>query len=116
MGLPSYLQRVRTLLLARTCVKCSLNGADQKLATSYFARCISLKQIERAIALGCCRKYVSWLNGADTQPVFSFQYFAEVVEEACDEETPVGHWDYLIPRLNKLESLWIEKRTQVPTR
>lgn len=105
--LSSYLQRIGQLLSARVCVKCGFGGADRALAASYFDRRISIEQIEHAIALGCSRKYASWLNGAHTEPIVSFHYFADVVEEACSDDVPAGYWDYVMPTLKKLEARWV---------
>lgn len=113
MELSSYLQRIGHLLSARVCVKCAFGDADRKLAASYFGRQISVEQIEHAIALGCSRKYVSWLNGTDPEPIVSFHYFADVVEEACSEDMPIGYWDYVMPTLKKLESRWVAKRGDI---
>jgi hypothetical protein len=104
-----YVQKIRSLLAARACVKCFFTGADEKIASCYFRRGISVAQLERAIALGCSRKYVSWLNGAETELIVTLSYFADVVEEACDQETPDGYWDYLLPRLTRLESMWLQR-------
>lgn len=107
-GLASYLQRIKSLLIARACVKCSFGAADQKLATEYFSRGISVEQIERAIALGCCLKYLSWLNNTDSGSglIVSFHYFSGNVEEICNNEFPAGYLDHAIRKMEKLESQW----------
>ena len=69
----------------------------------------TMEQIQRAIALGCCRKYVSLLNGTDNNPIFSFVYFRDVIEEVCDPEIPAGYWDYILPELGYLEKKWLVK-------
>jgi hypothetical protein len=105
-----YFRGIKSLLSARACVRCSFSAGDQKLSASYFHRGITLEQLEHAIALGCSRKYLSWLNGADYKPIVSLHYFADLVEEACDEDTPTGYRDYLLAKLKKLESSWLERR------
>jgi hypothetical protein len=105
----AYFRGIKSLLSARACVRCSFSAADQKLATSYFHRGITLEQLEHAIALGCSRKYVSWLNGGDPRPIVSLHYFTDLVEEACDDDTPIRYWDYLLPKLKKLESAWLAR-------
>jgi hypothetical protein len=61
---------------------------------------VSLEQIQRAIALGCYRKYVSLLNGSDNEPINSLAYFRELIEEAEDTETPAGYWSYVMRELD----------------
>lgn len=68
-----------------------------------------LERIERAIALGCCRKYVSLLNGTDSDTIFSFAYFRDVIDEVCDSEVPTGYWNYVMPELEHLEKKWIAR-------
>lgn len=109
----AYIRRIKSLLTSRACVKPSFAGPDQKLASTYFRRGVSIAQLDHAIALGCCRKYVSWLNGASAEPIVSLSYFADVVEEACDDETPEGYWDYLFPRLKKLENMWLGRSAAI---
>lgn len=107
--LTKYVQRIKSFLAARKCVKCAFSGADQKLAASYFNRKISLEQIERAIALACCNKYVSLLNGSDSGPIVSFHYFADTMEEAGDGAIQTEYWNYVMSSLQKLESQWVAK-------
>jgi len=73
------------------------------------ARDVSFEQIQRAIALGCCRKYVSLLNGSNNEPINSLGYFRELIEEAEDSETPAGYWSYVMPELKHLETKWLSK-------
>jgi hypothetical protein len=84
-------------------------AADQKLAAVLLAREVPLQQIERAIALGCSRKYVSLLNGTDSGPIVTLSYFRDLIEEAGDQETPAGYWNYLKPELEHLEAKWISR-------
>lgn len=107
----AYILQIRTLLAGRACIKCAFTAPDQKFATALLASDVSLGQIERAIALGCSRKYVSCLNGADCGPIVSFTYFRDLIEEAGDTETPVGYWDYVMPQLKRLESQWIARKS-----
>jgi hypothetical protein len=106
----SYLKNINSLLRAHDCVKCSFSAADENLAKALYARGVLLQIVERAIALGCSRKYVSLLNGTGKGFISSLSYFSDLIEEASDTETPVGYWDYLITQLRKLESLWIKRR------
>lgn len=101
-----YIDRVRSLLSARDCVRCTFSGADKNLAQSCATRGLPLEQVERGIALGCTRKYVSLLNGSDPNLIVSFAYFSEMIEEAGDENTPPGYWEYIAYQLHRLEEKW----------
>jgi hypothetical protein len=104
-----YLIQLRSLLTARACIRCNFSATDRNYAEKLKARSIPLSQIERAVALGCSRKYVSLLNGTDRGLILSFAYFKDLIEEAGAEDTPSGYWDYLMPQLKRLETKWIAK-------
>jgi hypothetical protein len=53
--------------------------ANQKFAADLLAREVPLQQIERTIALGCSRKYVSLLNGTSTESISSLYYFRDLL-------------------------------------
>jgi hypothetical protein len=108
-----YIASIRSFLLKRACVFSSFSAADEKFSRDLLAREMPLERIERAIALGCCRKYVSLLNGTDSNTIFTFAYFRDVIEEVCDPEIPAGYWDYVMPELLHLEKKWAEKRNEV---
>ena len=101
--------QIQLFLSERACVRCSFTAADRKVATDLLERNVPLEQIERAVALGCSRKYVSMLNGTDSGFILSFSYFRDLIEEAGDGKTPAGYWDYLKHQLKHLETRWIAK-------
>jgi len=105
-GQEPYLLQIRSLLDARACIRCAFGAADQKFATALFDRNISIGQIERGIALGCSRKYVSLLNGTDSGAIISLSYFRDLIDEAGDQETAADHWGYLKLQLKRYESQW----------
>ena len=103
---PQYLSQIRGLLGARACVRCDFGPSDQKFARDLFVRRIPMEEIERAINLGCSRKYASLLNGTDNELIFRFAYFRELIEEAS--ETDPNYWrDIVNPALTKLEAKWL---------
>lgn len=101
-----YSEQIRRTLGLRACVRCEFSAADRKRAMAYFAAEVPLEQIERGIALGCTRKYVSMLNGSDCNPIVSLAYFAETIAEATDANTPEGYWGYIAYELERMESRW----------
>jgi hypothetical protein len=69
--------------------------------------------MERAIALGCCRRYISLLNGTASDPIFSLLYFRDLIEEVRDPGLPAGYWSYIMPELEHLERKWQVKQAMV---
>jgi hypothetical protein len=108
-----YFIRIKSFLAARSCVQCTFAVADQKFAGELLASEVTLDQIERAIALGCCRRYISLLNGTANDPIFSLLYFRDVIEEVGDPELPAGYWSYIMPELEHLERKWHAKQILV---
>jgi len=106
-----YVEAIRSFLSARACVRPGFSGADQRLAAQFKEQSVSLQQVENAITLGCSRKYVGLLNGSQSGPILSFQYFGELIAEADEQITPRGYWDYARPTLNKLETQWMNTQT-----
>jgi hypothetical protein len=105
-----HLAQIKKLLSKRACVRSTFTAADEKFAGNLLADQVPLERVERAIALGCCRKYVSLLNGTDSGPILSFAYFRDVIQEVCDSEIPSGYWDYVMPALERLERKWLVKQ------
>jgi hypothetical protein len=54
--------RVRGLFLVPACVQSTFSAADEKLAADWCRAGATLDQVERAILLGCARKYVALFN------------------------------------------------------
>lgn len=105
----SYFIKIKSLLDDRACVRCAFTEPDKKFAAALLARDISIRQIERAIALGCSRKYVSCLNGTDGGSIVSFSYFRDLIEDAGELDSPAGYWDYLNLQLKTLETRWVAR-------
>lgn len=104
-----FIALIQAFLSKRACVRCTFTVADEKYAADLLSRDVSFDQIQRAIALGCCRKYVSLLNGFNSEPINSLGYFRELIEEAEDSETPAGYWSYVMLELEHLEAKWLSK-------
>ena len=58
-----YVGEVQRILLTPACVRCNFSAAHERIAQDLDRRGVSLEQLQRAIWLGCARKYVSLLNG-----------------------------------------------------
>ena len=98
----------KKLLQARPCIQTAFSTADEILARNWFQQGLSLERMERAILLGCVRKYASWRNHSRQGPIRSLRYFQSVLDEL--ESQPIGsdYWDFLTSRLVRIEKLWIE--------
>jgi hypothetical protein len=105
-----YVGEVRRMLLAPACVRCSFSAADERLAQDLDRRGVSLEQLQRAIWLGCARKYVSLLNGQTSMPITSLRYFIGLVEEVGQTETPETYWQHVRSKADQLERQWLQQR------
>lgn len=107
------LAQVKSFLSARSCIQCAFSTADRTFAAGLLNGDVTLDQIERAIALGCCRRYISLLNGTASDPIFSLLYFRDVIDEVRDPGLPAGYWSYIMPELEHLERKWQAKQSLV---
>jgi hypothetical protein len=104
-----YVGEVRRMLLAPACVRCNFSAADERLAQDLDRRGVSLEQLQRAIWLGCARKYVSLLNNQTSMPITSLRYFIGLVEEVGQTETPATYWQHVRSKADQLEHQWLER-------
>jgi hypothetical protein len=104
-----YVGEVRRMLLARACVRCRFPAADERLAQDLDRRGVLLEQIQRAIWLGCARKYVSLLNGQTSTLITSLRYFVGLIEEVGQTETPETYWQHVRTKAAQLECQWLER-------
>jgi hypothetical protein len=100
-----YVSQIRDLLRARACIACDFGPADEKFALDLLARGIDIEQVDRAIRLGCARKYQSLLNGMENRLIGRLSYFRELVEEVGDQDP--RFWDRCVDlELKKMEDKW----------
>lgn len=116
-GPPEFIAEVRRLLAMPACVRCAFAAADERLARDLKQRGISLEQLERAIWLGCARKYAAMLNGQPPAPITSLRYFLGLIEEVGHARTPDSYWQHVRSKAAVLERQWLERlgRGPVPT-
>lgn len=106
----NYVAQVRKLLSGRACVRCRFSPADEKLARQLQQSGVTVAQIERAIWLGCSRKYATMLsNGGVLMPIASLSYFRAVIDEVCANSTPESYWAYVMRTMGELERQWLER-------
>lgn len=110
-GQQDYVSEVKKLMAARSCIRSSFSVADESLAQDWFQQTVALEQIEKAILLGCVRKYVSWRNSHAQTPITSLAYFQPVLDEIAQKQSAPEYWEYLHSRLQRMEKLWIAAST-----
>jgi hypothetical protein len=101
-----YVARVRGLFLEPACVCSVFSAADEYLAAEWYRSGVPMEQVERAIVMGCARKYVALFNHCGGGSILSLQYFAGVLDEVRAMNMPLEYWRYLGARLRKMESQW----------
>ena len=87
-------------------MRSAFSAADEKLAAEWYRGGVPLERVERAILMGCARKYVALFNHAGGPLITSLQYFAGIVQEIAAMEMPLDYWRYLTLRMRKMESQW----------
>jgi hypothetical protein len=104
-----YVAQVRKMLSEPACVQCRFSSADENLARDLHQRGVTVAQIERAIWLGCARKYTTLLaNGGAWMPIASLRYFRAVIDEVVGQtSTPESYWAYLRRKARELEKQWL---------
>jgi hypothetical protein len=106
----AFVAALKKLLQPRPCIQTLFSTADEILARSWFQQGISLERIERAIMLGCVRKYASWRNNSRQGPIRSLRYFQSVLDELDQPNVGPDYWNYLRLRLDRMEKLWNQDR------
>lgn len=101
-----YLSQIRGLLESRACIRCSFAASDQEFARELFNSGVTIEQIEKAVRLGCSRKYTSLLNDTSDGPILRLAYFRDLIAEASQIDST--YWkDIVNPTLESLESEWL---------
>jgi hypothetical protein len=113
-----YVNTVRNLYLALGCCSGRFGPPETSQARNLEKRGISLRELEDAMIVGACRKYVSWLSNGPSDPIASLYYFESLIEEIRERPFPQGYRDYLRMEVKKLSEQWEcsrEQNRQSPT-
>jgi hypothetical protein len=112
-GADRFVFEIRTMLQERACVHSSFSTADEVLARQWFHAAVPLERIRQAILLGCARKYVAWRNNPSLQgPISTLRYFTPIIGEIAQQKLDPDYWEFLRPRIQRHEKLWIEKHQE----
>jgi hypothetical protein len=101
-----FVERVRALLLERACVTTQFQIHEQNLANSFRLQGISLSLLERAIHLGCARRYLHLLTNESRARISSFFYFKNVISEVMRATVSDDYWEYVRQKLLVFEERW----------
>ncbi len=102
----AYVDQVRRLFLKPACVRAMFTASDENLTQDWRRRGVSLEQVERAILLGCARKYVAWANQQTGSPITSLHYFTAVLEEVLMAPVSPAYWRYVAGAIGRFENRW----------
>jgi hypothetical protein len=102
----AYVAAVRRMFLKQACVRSSFTPADDKLATEWRRRGVSLQCVDRAILLGTLRKYAALLNRNGGTPITTLHYFSDLIGEADRIDNSPDYWKYLAHRIQDVELRW----------
>lgn len=108
-----FIQDVRTLLMERACIATQFHTHEQNLANSLRLQGISISIIERAIHLGCARRYLHLLNTGERVGISSFFYFQELVAEVTRAKVSDNYWEYIRCKLHIFEEQWKSDRDRL---
>ena len=107
-----YVTAVRDLFLGLGCASGRFGPQEERQVRDLEKRGIALQELEDAMIVGACRKYVSWLNNGPSEPIASLHYFESLIEEIRDRPFPSGYRDYLRMEVKKLAGQWERSREQ----
>src|ERR1017187_4804475 len=99
----------RQMLSGTACVRVNFSAADERLAAILYRRGVTLVHLQRAIWLGCARKYAALLNGSEHAPmlVSSLKYFSALIEEVAETSVGEDYWKHMQHKVNQLERIWL---------
>jgi hypothetical protein len=107
-----YVDAVRNLFLGLGCTSDRFGPPEIGQARDLEKRGISLHELEDAMIVGACRKYVSWLSNGLSDPIASLHYFESLIEEIRERPFPPGYRDHLRMEVKKLAGQWERVREQ----
>ena len=108
----AYVDAVRNLFLGLGCTSGRFGPPEEGQARNLEKRGISLHELEDAMIVGACRKYVSWLSNGPSDPIASLYYFESLIEEIRERPFPPGYRDHLRMEVTKLAGQWERSREQ----
>ncbi len=105
-----YVAEVRRTFLSQRCVSSAFTPADIRIAAGWHESGISLERAQRAILLGCLRKYATMINHGSGTPITTLGYFHSLVHEVDHISASPAYWQYVSMRLADLERRWCPRK------
>jgi hypothetical protein len=106
-----YINQVRQILSGTACMRVNFSAADERLAGILYRRGVTLVHLQRAVWLGCARKYIALLNGNEHAPMFvtSLNYFSALIDEVGETSIGEDYWKYIRHKVSQLERMWLDR-------
>jgi hypothetical protein len=101
-----YVHSVRVLFLGLGCTSGRFGSPEENQVRALEMRGVTLQELEDAMIVGACRKYVSWLSHGPSDPIASLHYFESLIEEIRERPFPSGYREYLRMEVKKLAAQW----------
>ena len=101
-----YVHSVQALFLSLGCTSGRFGSPEENQAQDLEKRGVTLQELEDAMIVGACRKYVSWLSHGPSDPIASLHYFESLIEEIRERPFPPGYREYLRMEAKKLKAQW----------
>jgi hypothetical protein len=97
-------------------VRSAFSAADERLASEWHRRGISLERVERAVNLGIARKYIALVNQGTGTPITTLYYFEHLIEEVDQADSSPEYWRHVTARSAQFERQWRALRSAPPSR
>jgi len=105
-----YVAEVKRIFLSQACVSSAFTPADHRIAEAWRRRGVTLECAERAILLGCLRKYVTLLNQGSGTPITTLAYFRALIDEVGQISATRDYWQYVAVRLVDFDRRWRQRK------
>jgi hypothetical protein len=102
----AYVVSVRQLFLSHACVSGSFSPADERLASEWCRRGVSLERVDHAILLGVARKYTALINHRTGTPITTLHYFEHLIDEVDQADFSPDYWRHVAARTAQFERRW----------
>jgi hypothetical protein len=110
----AYVEKVRRRFLQHSCVRSTFTVADEMLTVDLYCTGVSIETVERAIVLGCLRKYAALLRNESATPIASLRYFTGLLAEVEKSNVSGAYWEYTAKKVRKLETEWRRRKELSP--
>jgi hypothetical protein len=108
-----YVASICKCFLSLGCGTGRFGSSNVRAAEKFRERGIPLAVVEDAMLVGACRKFLSWLNGKQDEPIGSLYYFAPLVEKIRQKPISDSYKGYLRSQLTQLSRRWAKSASIV---